>query len=72
MYRTYFGVEDCFSEMVNFVVFFEQQFYFLETVASAAVHDFVDIVAGVDDGVDDGLDAVAVVVGCDFLPNERV
>ena len=37
--------------MVNFVVFFEQQFYFLETVASAAVHDFVDIVAGVDDGV---------------------
>ena len=57
--------------MVNFIVFFEQQFYFFETVASVAVLGFVDV-AGVDDGVDDGLDAAAVAVGCDFLPSERV
>ena len=71
MYGTYFGVEDCFSKMVNFVVFFEKQFYFLEVVASVAVLSFVDV-ASVDDGVDDGLDAVAVAVGCDSLPSERV
>ena len=58
--------------MVNFVVFFEEQFYFLESISSVAVLDFADIVAGVGDGVDNGPDAVAVVVVCDFLPTERV
>ena len=60
-------MEDFFSEMVNFVVFFVQQFYFLETVASVAVIGFADIVAGVDGGVDNNSDPVAVVVDCDFL-----
>ena len=58
--------------MVNFLVFFEQQFYFRETIASVAVLGFVDIVAGVSDGVDNGPDTVAVVVGCDFLSTEKV
>ena len=61
---------DCFSEMVNFM-FFEQQFYFSENV-SVAVFGFVDIVAGVGGCVDNGPDAIAVVVGCDFLSTERV
>ena len=58
--------------MMNFVVFFEQQYYFLETVASVAMLGFPDIVAGVGDGVDNGPDAVVVVFGCDFLTIERV
>ena len=33
---------------------------------------FAVIVAGVGDSVDNGPDAVAVVVGCDFLSTERV
>ena len=65
-------MEDCFSEMVNFVVFFKQQCCFLETVASVDVLGFVYIVAGVGDGGDNGPDAVAVVVGFDFLSTERV
>ena len=51
---------------------FEQQFYFLGTVASDAVLSFVDIVAGVGDGVDNGPDAVIVVTGCDFRSTEKV
>ena len=58
--------------MMNFVVFFEQQYYFLEIVASVAVLFFEDIVAGVGDGVDNGPDAVVVAFGCDFLTIERV
>ena len=58
--------------MMNFVVFFEQQYYFLEIVASVAVLFFPDIVAGVGDGVDNGPDAVIVVFGCDFLTIEGV
>ena len=45
---------DCFSEMVNFVVIFEQRFYFLETVASVTVLGFADIVAGIGDGAGNG------------------
>ena len=56
--------------MVNFVMFFEQQFYFSENV-SVAVFVFVDIVAGVGGCVDNGPDAIAV-VGCDFISTERV
>ena len=48
--------------MINFVVFFEQKFNFLETVGSVAVLGFAVIVAGVGNGVDNGPDAVAVVV----------
>ena len=72
MYRIYFDVEDCFSEMADFVVFFEQQFYFLETAANTAVLGFADIVAGVGDDVANGPDIVGVAVGCDFLSTERV
>ena len=36
-----------------------------------AVFGFADVVAGVGDGVDNGPDAVAVVVGFDFLLIER-
>ena len=57
--------------MLNFVVFFEQQYYFPETVASVAVLGFANIVAGVCDGNDNGPGAVAVVFGCDFLSTER-
>ena len=32
---------------------------------------FADVVAGGDDGVDNGPDAVAVIVGFDFLLSER-
>ena len=53
--------------MVNFVVFFEQQFYFLDTVASVLILDFADVNSGVGNGVDNGPDAVAAVVACDFL-----
>ena len=60
------------SEMMNFVVFFEQQYYFLEIVASVTVLFFVDIVAGVGDGVDNGPDAVVVVFGYGFLTIEGV
>ena len=59
-------------KMANFVLFFEQQYYFLETVASVALLCFADIAAGVGDGVDNGPNIVAVVFGCDFLSNERV
>ena len=38
--------------MVNFV-FFEQQYYFLETAARVAVLGFADIIAGVGNGVGD-------------------
>ena len=65
-------MEDCFSKMENFVVFFEQQYYFLETVTIVSVLGFADIVAGVGDGVDNASDAVAVVVGSNFLSTERV
>ena len=58
--------------MLNFVVFFEQQFQFLETAASVAVLGFADIVAGAGEDVDNGPDVVAVVVGCDFLSTEKV
>ena len=58
--------------MVNFAVFFEQQFYFLKTIATVAVLDFADIVAGVGVGDDSSPDPVAVVVGYDFLSTERV
>ena len=58
--------------MMIFVVFFKQQYYFFETVASVAVLGFADIVAGVGDGVDSGPDAVVVAFGCDFLTIERV
>ena len=60
------------SEMMNFVVLFEQQYYFLEIAASVTVLFFVDVVAGVGDGVDNGPDAVVVVFGCDFLMIEGV
>ena len=70
MYRIYFGMEDCFSEIVNSLVFFEQQYYFLETVESIAVLSFADFVAGVGDDDDDGADAVSFVVGCEFLSTE--
>ena len=40
--------------MVNFVVIFEQRFYFLETVASVTVLGFADIVAGIGDGAGNG------------------
>lgn len=52
--------------MVNFVVFFQQQFYFFETVASVTVLFFVDVVAGISNCVDNGLEVIAVVVGCRF------
>ena len=57
--------------MVSFVVFLEQQFLFLETVASVSGLGFADITAGVDNSVDNSLDAVAV-IGCDFLSTKRV
>ena len=72
MYQIYFGVENCFSEMVNFAAFFEQQFYPTETVKSVSVLGFADAVAGVGDGVDNGPDAVAVVAGWDCLSTERI
>ena len=52
--------------MVNFVVFFQQQFYFFETVTSVAVLFFADVVAGVSNCVDNGLEVIAVVAGCCF------
>ena len=58
--------------MVNFAAFFEEQFYFLETVATVIVLGFADIVACVGDGVDNGPDAFAVFVGCDCLSTGRV
>lgn len=58
--------------MVNFNVFFEQKFYFLDTTASVAVVGFVDIVVSVGDGIDNGPDAVAVVADHDFLSTEKV
>ena len=58
--------------MVNFVVFFEQQFYVLETIASVDVLGFGNTVAGLGDDVDNGLDVVGVAVGCDFRSIERV
>ena len=45
--------------MGNFALFFEQQFFFLDTVVSVVVLGFANIV-------------VAVVVGCNFLSTERV
>ena len=63
---------DCSSKMMNFNVFFEQKFYFLDTTASVAVFGFMDMVIRVGDGIDNGPDAVAVVVDHDFLSTERV
>ena len=51
---------------------FEQQFHFLETVASVDVLGLANIVAGVADGVDNSPDAVVVVADCDFLSTERI
>ena len=60
-----------FFQNVSFVVFLEQQFLFLETVASVSGLGFADITAGVDNSVDNSLDAVEI-VGCDFLSTKRV
>ena len=51
--------------------FLSSKIYFLETVGSVAVLGFADIVAGVGDGFHNGPDAVAAVVGCEFLLNKR-
>ena len=40
--------------MMNFVAFFKQQYYFVETFASVAELGFADFVAGVGNGVDNG------------------
>ena len=58
--------------MVNFNVFFEQKFYFLDTTASVTVVGSVDIAVRVGDGIDNGPDDVAVVVDHDLLSTERV
>ena len=42
------------SKMMNFVAFFKQQYYFVETFASVAELGFADFVAGVGNGVDNG------------------